>query len=82
MYLCVCVCVCVCACMRVCVCVFVCVRMCVCVVRERTVSRLADRSSPWSMPRFIVKKRCRSGLSLTLGLCRLVFSMIMENDRM
>lgn len=45
-----------------------------------TLSSSSGRSPPSLMPRFMATKRSRPGLSLTLGLCRLVFSMITAKD--
>lgn len=41
----------------------------------------SGRSLPSLMPRFMDTKRSKGGLSRTLGLCRLVLSMMMEKDR-
>lgn len=45
-----------------------------------TLSSSSGRSPPSLMPRFMATKRSRPGLSRTLGLCRLVFSMITAKD--
>lgn len=47
-----------------------------------TVSSSSGRSSPLLMPLFMEMNRCRLGLSFTLGLWRLVLSMMMAKDRM
>lgn len=49
---------------------------------SRTVSSSVGRSSPLLMPRFMETNRCRLGLSLTLGLWRVVLSMTMAKERM
>lgn len=41
----------------------------------------SGRSPPPLMPRFMDTKRSKGGLSRTLGLWRLVLSMMMEKDR-
>lgn len=41
----------------------------------------SGRSLPSLMPRFMDTKRSKGGLSRTLGLWRLVLSMMMEKDR-
>lgn len=45
-----------------------------------TLSSSSGRSPPSLMPRFMATKRSRPGLSRTLGLWRLVFSMITAKD--
>lgn len=45
-----------------------------------TLSNSSGRSPPSLMPRFIEIKRSTPGLSLTFGLWRLVFSIMMAND--
>lgn len=40
----------------------------------------SGRSLPLLMPRFMVTKRSKGGLSRTLGLCRPVLSMMTEKD--
>jgi len=47
---------------------------------NHTVSKSSGRSPPSLMPRFVTTNRSTVGLSLTLGLCRLVLSMMIEND--
>lgn len=45
-----------------------------------TRSSSSGRSPPSLMPRFMAMKRSAVGLSLTLGLCRLVFSMMIAKE--
>lgn len=45
-----------------------------------TLRSSSGRSPPSLMPLFMEIKRSTGGLSLTFGLCRLVFSMMMAND--
>ena len=80
-----CVCVCVCVCLSVCGCMRVCVcfcgggGLCGCSVRfPRTTRTSLGKSCPSLIPLFMTMNRSTSGLSLTLGLCRLVLSMITE----
>lgn len=47
---------------------------------DLTLSSSSGRSPPSLMPRFMATKRSRPGLSRTLGLWRLVFSMITAKD--
>lgn len=45
-----------------------------------TLRSSSGRSPPSLMPLFMEINRSTGGLSLTLGLCRLVFSMMIAND--
>lgn len=45
-----------------------------------TWSSSSGRSPPSLMPRFMAMNRSAVGLSFTLGLCRLVFNMMMAKD--
>lgn len=47
---------------------------------QLTVRSSAGKSYPSLIPRFIWMNRSTVGLSLTLGLCKLVFSMIMAKE--
>lgn len=47
-----------------------------------TVSSSAGRLAPLLMPLFMEMKHCRLVFSFTLGLWRLVLSMMTANDRM
>lgn len=47
-----------------------------------TLSRSSGKSPPSFMPLFMEINRSTVGLSFTFGLWRLVFSMMMANDRM
>lgn len=49
-------------------------------VPSLTRSSSSGRSPPSLMPRFMAMKRSAVGLSLTLGLCRLVFSMMIAKE--
>lgn len=46
-----------------------------------TRSSSSGRSPPSLMPLFMATNLSTVGLSLTLGLCRLVFNMMMANER-
>ena len=48
--------------------------------RGLTLSSSSGKSPPSLMPRFMATKRSSPGLSRTLGLWRLVFSMITAKD--
>lgn len=48
----------------------------------RFLSRSSGKSPPSFMPLFMEMNRSTDGLSFTFGLWRLVFSMMMANDRM
>lgn len=45
-----------------------------------TLSSSSGRSPPSLIPLFMEMNLSTGGLSLTLGLCRLVFNMMMAND--
>lgn len=49
-------------------------------VPSLTRSSSSGRSPPSLMPRFMAMKRSAVGLSLTFGLCRLVFSMMIAKE--
>lgn len=49
--------------------------------QKLTLSSSSGRSPPSLMPRFMDMNLSTVGLSLTLGLCRLVLSMMTENER-
>lgn len=53
-----------------------------CFKASLTLSRSSGRSPPSLIPLFMEMNRSTEGLSFTFGLCRLVFSMMMANDKM